>query len=142
MRSLTLAGKAFAMKLRIDRVRVKEADRPLIPLVVCAPAQCTRPMARRKCKGFVVKEQRCPAAGHPLRRDPPFELKRARDPTFGGPGANDLMPAMDAAAVSQPATAERGSDDFSVRRDAVSLGHLTTIMKLTDNQGNDMVDRV
>jgi hypothetical protein len=105
VRSLAFAVETLAMKLRVDRIRAKDADRPLISLVIFTTAQRTRSMARRERKRFVIKEQRRPATGHPLWRDPPFELERASNPTFGGPGTNDLVPAMNTTAVAQPITA-------------------------------------
>jgi hypothetical protein len=106
VRPLALAVETFAMKLRVYRVGTEDADRLLIALVVRTPAQRTRSMAGRKRKCLVVEEQRRPSTGHPLRRNPPFKLERARDPTFGGPGANDRATAMNATAVAEPITAE------------------------------------
>jgi hypothetical protein len=106
VRSLALAVETLAVKLRVDRISAEDADRLLITLVVRAPAQRTGPMACRKRKGLIVEEQRRPAPGNPLGRDPPFELECARDPAFGGPCANDFATSMNATTVAKPITAK------------------------------------
>jgi len=129
VQTLAASIQPLGVQTFIDCIGATNSERRRKAVVIRAPAQRTRSMTRCEREGFIVKKQGRPAAGHPFWRDPTFVIEHACDPVLARPRSYDVMPAMNATAVSKPVPTQRRRDDLTVRRDAIAFRHFQPIRR-------------